>query len=138
MEVTAARILTEEIKSLERQIEMLRATAQDLVPIRDGLPKGQAQVSAVERIALKILALEENLRGLHEELDAVKIRLIEEICAAPLKEGERKVLMLRYVSCMRFRDICFELEKSNARIYQWHRAGLEKIKNYSTITVELE
>ena len=119
-------------------METLRATAQNLVPIRDGLPKGKATSSAVERLAVKILNLEENLRGLQEKLAAVKIRLIEEICAAPLKEMERRVLMMRYVNCMRFRDICFDLNKSDARIYQWHRAGLEKMRDYSTLTVALE
>lgn len=138
MEITAARDLREEIQTLERRIETLKTTAQNLVPIRDGLPKGKATSSAVERLTVKILDLEENLRGLREKLDAVKIRLIEEICAAPLKEMERRVLMMRYVNCMRFRDICFDLNKSDARIYQWHRAGLEKMLNYSTLTVALE
>ena len=138
MDINAARDLKEEIQSLERRIETLRTTAQNLVPIRDGLPKGKATSSAVERLTVKILDLEENLRGLQEKLDAVKIRLIEEICAAPMTEMERRVLMMRYVSCMRFRDICFELDKSDARVYQWHRAGLEKILNYSWLTVALE
>ena len=138
MEITAARDLREEIQTLERRMETLRATAQDLVPIRDGLPKGKVTSSAVERLAVKILNLEEYLRGLQEKLAAVKIHLIEEISAAPLKEMERRVLMMRYVNCMRFRDICFDLNKSDARIYQWHRAGLEKMRDYSTLTVALE
>ena len=138
MEITAARDLKEEIHSVERRIETLKTTAQNLVPIRDGLPKGKATSSAVERLAVKILKLEEYRQAKLKELDAVKIRLIEEICAAPLKEMERRVLMMRYVNCMRFRDICFDLNKSDARIYQWHRAGLEKMLNYSTLTVALE
>lgn len=138
MEITAARDLKEEIHSVERQMETLRATAQNLVPIRDGLPKGKATSSAVERLAVKILKLEEYRQAKLKELDAVKIRLIEEICAVPLKEMERRVLMMRYVNCMQFRDICFDLNKSDARIYQWHRAGLEKMRDYSTLTVALE
>ena len=82
MEINAARELREEIQSLERRIETLKATAQNLVPIRDGLPKGKATSSAVERLAVKILALEEDLRGLREKLDAVKVQLIEKISAA--------------------------------------------------------
>ena len=41
--------------------------------------------------------------------DAAKVALIDEICAVEMSANERKVLMLRYVACMNFRDICFEM-----------------------------
>lgn len=137
MEITAARTLTEEIKRLAEQIELVRQSAKNLVPVQDGMPKPPNKGSPIEKICYRMLELEEKRREKIKELDAVKVALIDAICAAPLKDGERKVLMLRYVCCMRFRDIQFDLEKSDARIYQWHRAGLEKMRNYSTLTVAL-
>ena len=132
MEIEIARLITEEIKRLEREEELLRHAAQNIVPERDGLPKGKSRSSPVERLTIKLLEIEERKRALMDELAAAKVALIEEICAGALSEMEKRVLILRYVGCMRFRDICFELNYSDARIYQWHRAGLEKLQlNYS-------
>ena len=142
MDINAARELTEEIARIAERIELVRQSAKNLVPWRDGLPKPPNKGSPIEKICYRMLALEEMRQEKLKELDAVKVSLIEAICAVPMKEMERRVLMMRYVDCMRFRDICFELDKSDARIYQWHRAGIEKFEklqyHYSSPTVALQ
>lgn len=130
MEINAARRLMEEIRALTNRIELVRQSAKQLVPWRDGMPKPPYKSgSALERIIYKMLELAEIRDEKKKELEAVKVELIDAICAVAMSEQERKVLMLRYVSCMNFRDICFEMDKSDARIYQWHRAGLKKLQS---------
>lgn len=129
MKIEAARRLTEEIRQLTNRIELVRQSAKNLVPWRDGMPKPPYKSgSALERIIYKMLELAEERDAKKKELEQVKAALIEKICAGVMNERERKVLLLRYVECMTFRDICFEMGYSDARIYQWHRACLDKLQ----------
>ena len=129
MEIDKARRLAEEIRALTNRIELVRQSAKNLVPWRDGMPKPPYKSgSALERIIYKMLELAEERDEKQKELEAAKVELIEGICAVAMSEPERRVLMLRYVNCMRFRDICFELKYSDARVYQLHRAGLKKLQ----------
>ena len=129
MDINVARRLTKEIKRLEAELATLQRAAQDLVPVRDGQPKGQSQTSTVEKLVERLVSKEMEIYDLRSHLDAVKVELINRICAVDMADYEKRVLLLRYVSCMNFRDICFELDYSDARIYQWHRAGLEKLQS---------
>lgn len=126
-ELNAARDLAEEIKACESDLATFRLSMTKLVPIRDGMPKAQSNESRVEELAVLIVEKERELNELKERLIDTAGKLAREISAAPLNSQERRVIFLRYVACEHFRDIAFEMDKSDARIYAIHATAVDKI-----------
>ena len=84
MEINAARRLMEEIRALTNRIEMVRQSAKQLVPWRDGMPKPPNKGSPIEKICYRMLELAEIRDEKKKELEAVKVELIEKICAVAM------------------------------------------------------
>ena len=126
-ELNIVRELKKQIRDLERHLQALRLSAENLVPILDGLPHPNSAKSRVEKIALMIIESERELENLRAQLDRASEELPARIHDEVSDVQERTLLLLRYVACMRFRDIAFQLERSEARVFQIHHDVLKKI-----------
>ena len=126
-ELNIVRELKKQIRDLERHLQALRLSAENLVPILDGLPHSNSAKSRVEKIALMIIESERELENLRAQLDRASEELPARIHDEVSDVQERTLLLLRYVACMRFRDIAFQLERSEARVFQIHHDVLKKI-----------
>lgn len=126
-ELNSVRELNKQIRRQEQHLQALRLSAENLVPILDGLPHSNEAKSRVEKIALMIIEDERELENLRAQLDRASEDLPARIHDEVTNVQERTVLLLRYVACMRFRDIAFQLERSEARVFQIHHDVLKKI-----------
>lgn len=122
-DLNRVRDLNKRIRDLERHLQALRISAANIVPILDGLPHSSEVKSRVERIAINIVEHERELAELREEFVNAALELQTAIEAAPLNLLEKTVLIMRYVACMNFRDIEFELETTDARVFYMHRTA---------------
>lgn len=121
------RELRSEINDLERKIELLRGALMNIVPLRNGMPQGHDLESRVERLTVQIAELEENLVELKKRREVARLNITAAICAANLSGKEASVISRRYVECMRFRNICFELNYSDCHVFRLHKAALKKM-----------
>ena len=126
-ELNEVRELRSEINDLERKIELMRGALMNIVPLRDGMPQGHDLDSRVEKTVVQIGTLEEELLELKKRRELAKIKITAAICAASLSDKEAAVIYRRYVKCMRFRDICFELNYSDAYVFYLHKHALRKL-----------
>lgn len=127
-ELNEVRELKKQIQVEERRLQALRAAAENLVPILDGMPHAKNRKSRVANIAALIIEEEQSLNKMRENVDNTSAELAEKIRNEPLTSREKEILILRYVACMNFRDIEFKLHLSDARIFYLHRSALRKIK----------
>ena len=127
-ELNEVRELQSEINDLERKIMLMRDALMNIVPLRNGMPQGHDLDSRVEKTVVKIGELEEELLELKKRRELAKIKITAAICAAGLSGKEAAVIYRRYVKCMRFRDICFELEYSDAHVFRLHNQALQKMR----------
>lgn len=79
----AVREMRMKLAAEERRLLCLKRAAQDLVPIRDGLPKSKNVTSRTERLALKIIECEHELADLREELAQAEEILTDVIARLP-------------------------------------------------------
>lgn len=124
-ELNSVRELNKQIRKLEQHLQALRLSAENLVPILDGLPHSNSAKSRVEKIVLMIIDDEREMENLRAQLDRASEELPARLLAEVSDVQARTVLFLRYVACMRFRDIAFQLEMSERRVFQIHRDALE-------------
>ena len=125
-ELNSVRELHSRIRDFEWYLKALRASAENIVPMIDGLPHATTIQSKVEKLALKIADAERELKALQRKFVNAAVELKSKINAAKLNRQEEAVLILRYVSCMNFQDIWQTLNTSDARIFYLHRTGLKK------------
>lgn len=131
-ELNSVRELKKKIRDLEWRLQALRAEADNIVPVLDGLPNPSDVKSRVEKLALKIVESDVELASLRERFINAALLLGNQIEDAPLNSQEKTVLSLRYVSCMNFQDIWLKLETNDAKIFYLHKVALKKIlKDYS-------
>lgn len=126
-ELNSVRDLNKQIRDLENHLATMRKRAEDITQTLDGMPHATTIQSKIENLALKIVEGGRELEILHQQIISATARLTEKICREVTDPQERTVVILRYVSCMHFRDIGFQLGKSDARIFQLHRDALSKI-----------
>ena len=126
-ELNEVRELQSEINDLEQKIMLVRDALKNIVPLRNGAPQGRDLNSRIEKLTVQIGVLEENLLELKKRKAVAAMKISAQICAAGLSRKETEVVYRRYVKCMRFRDICFELNYSNAHVFRLHGSALKKL-----------
>lgn len=126
-ELNRVRELSTRIKAVENHLAELHKHAEDIASNNDGMPRASTIQSKVESLALKIVESGKELESLHDQIIKATAQLTGDICRAVSDPQERTVVILRYISCLHFRDICAQLGKSDARVYQLHRAAVFKI-----------
>lgn len=127
MELGTVRALVAEIEEVKRQLETLREVTIH-IPQLTGMPKAKPTESVTEKTATAIVGMETELADLCNQLDAVVTPLAKEIIA---KVGgmRGRVLILRYVACMKFSEIADALKLSQARIYALHSEGVKQFNS---------
>lgn len=124
-ELNSVRELNKQIRRQEQHLQALRLSAENLVSILNGLPHSNEAKSRTEKFALMIIECERELENLRTQLDRASEDLPARIYVEVSDVQERTVLLLRYVACMRFSDIAFQLELSERRVFQIHRDALK-------------
>lgn len=128
-DLNAVRDLRNKIRDLTSHLQALRLSAQNIVPVIDGLPHSDSVKSRVEKLALKILEKERELSDLNKKFAISALDLEERINRADqLNQQEKTILLMRYVACMRFQDIWIELKTSDARTFHLHRSAVKKFQ----------
>ena len=126
-ELNDVREISRRIRDLEWRLQALRAAAENIAPVIDGLPHATQIKSRVEKLALNIADCENELINLREQFVNAALELGNKIDNAQLSSQEKTVLSLRYVFCMNFQDIWLKLEASDAKIFYLHRTAPTKI-----------
>ena len=126
-ELNEVRELRRELVNGEQKLRMLREQAARLTARLDGLPHAQATTSPLELLTVKIVDLERELDEMRAMMNLTAESLIYRLSLVPLTPREFSIVALRYVSCMNFRDIQFELRLSDATVFFHHRNALKKI-----------
>lgn len=130
-ELNAVRDLRNKIRDLTSHLQALRLSAQNIVPVIDGLPHSDSVKSRVEKLALKIIEHERELSDLSRQFAISALNLEERINRADqLNQQEKTILLMRYVACMRFQDIWIEMQISDNRAFYLHRTA---VKNFLKI-----
>ena len=126
LEINKARELSERIRGLEKKIESLRVSRNNIVPVLDGMPHASEVKSKVEKLALRIVEGERELDDLRTQFENEKTRIAFEIMAAIDEPLEQATLLLRYVSCLSFRDIARRLRCNLRQVFKIYYATSKK------------
>lgn len=130
-ELNVVRDLRKKIRDLTSHLQALRLSAQNIVPVIDGLPHSDSVKSRVEKLALKILEHERELSDLSRQFATSALDLTDRINRADqLNQQEKTILLMRYVACMNFQDIWLEMQISDNRAFYLHRTA---VKNFLKI-----
>lgn len=129
MNLYCVRELEQKILRLEEKITTLRETMSGVKPAQlTGLPKEKNFLSSrVEKVAQELIDGERELEELRAEQRVLGAELTIEILRHVHGRAAR-IMVMRYVLLNRFRDIAFELNLSDARIYYIHAETLKKLK----------
>lgn len=122
-ELEAALVLHRRLTRLENSLVDIRATggvkssSGNGTRTGDGKDMGQVAAELAEEIA--------ELRKKYEIEQEIIRREMEK---APLETDERKVLLLRYVKCMKWAEIYQLLGYSKSRTLYYHAKALKKVR----------
>lgn len=123
--LNSVRKLKVKIADLERHLQALRLSAENLVPILDGMPRATDIRSRVETISVKILTEEQNINDLREELVKAKVKLLRRILDEISDPLIQTLLVLRYVECLSFRKIAARMHYTLRQIFRLHENFLK-------------
>ena len=98
----------------------LLATAEDLVPITDNMPRPKDMKSRTERLAIKILEVGEELEKVREQIIRAETKLAEQIVAEVNNPALQKLAILRYVKCLSYKEISHSMKYTLRYIYILH------------------
>lgn len=98
----------------------LLATAEDLVPITDDMPRPKDMKSRTERLAIKILEVDDELDKVREKIIQAEINLTEQIISEVDNPVLQKLAILRYVKCLSYKDISHSMKYTLRYIYILH------------------
>ena len=126
-ELNGAREIKEKIRDVEKRIlPMLRADAENLVPIVDGLPHGTDIKSRVENIAVMIVEDERELSALNEKMTLARSELADKILREVDEPILQTLLVLRYVECLSFKETARRMHFTLRYIFKLHTKFLKE------------
>ncbi len=129
-ELYSIRNLNSVMRALEQRRAMLLSTAEDLVPIVDGMPRVREPTkSKVAELATKILTVDEALDTAREQIVRAKISLTKKILADVSDSALQKFAILRYVKCLSYKDTAHFMRYTLRHVY---RLQDRLLKNYVT------
>ena len=122
MELESVRNTVARIAALEKKLECLKAMT---LPQRelDGLPKGRGQSSMPERIAVRIVDTERELKAIRVSLDETKDKLGCAILDRVQEPFTATALFLRYVGCYTLERVADALQTSRKAVYRHIKRG---------------
>ena len=119
-ELNSVRELNKRIDKLERYLAELRLSAENIVPILDGLPKATVAKSRVEKIALRAVESGHELETLRAELIQAKSELADKIMAGMFEPAIQTLLMLRYVEGLSFNQTARRMRITLRHVFRLH------------------
>ena len=119
-ELNGARELRKKIRDLERHLQELRMSAENLVPILDGLPHSSEAKSRVEKIALMIVEDERKLTSLNVTILLAKSELADKILCEVNEPILQTLLVLRYVECLSFEKTARRMRITLRHVFRLH------------------
>ena len=124
-ELNIVRELKKQIRDLERHLQALRLSAENLVPILDGLPHSTEAKSRVEKLALMIVSDERELTFLNETLLIARAELLDKILREVDEPALQTLLVLRYVECFSFKETARRMRYGLRHIFKLHEKFLK-------------
>lgn len=119
-EINKARELCKRIRELERHVAALCLSRDNIVPVLDGMPHASNLKSKVEKLALQIVENQRALDCLRVELAQEKLHLASVIVAEVDDPTAQSLLLMRYVSCLPFREIARRMSYSLRHVFKLH------------------
>lgn len=98
----------------------LLAAAEDLVPIINDIPRPKDVKSRTERLAIKMLEIDEELDKVHEKIIKAEINLTEQIISEVNNPALQKLAILRYVKCLSYKEISHYMKYTLRYVYILH------------------
>ena len=125
-ELNRVRDLRQRIRDLERHLQALRLSVENLVPVIDGLPHSHEVSRRVEKLAVKIVDAEQELDQLREEMLRAKSELVNIITGKVEDPTLQTLLILRYVSCCTFKETARRMRFTLRYIFKLHEKILKE------------
>ena len=113
------------ISILEKELKLKRKEI-DMINITYGEIKSKIINSLAEEKALKIVELEEELKDLKAKRDKAIVE-VTEIINKLEDEIQRKLMELRYIDCMQWKEIASIMNYSDKHIFYVRNKALKKI-----------
>lgn len=126
-ELNGVRELNKKIRDIERHLQELRMSAENLVPILDGLPHSSEGKSRVEKIALMIVEDERELTALNEVQLLAKSELVDKILREVDEPATQTLLVLRYVECLSFKETARRMRITLRHLYRLHEKFFKNV-----------
>lgn len=124
-ELNSVRELKKRIHDIERHLQALRLSAENLVPILDGLPHSTEAKSRVEKIALLIVEYERELKTLHEQIISAKSELVDRILVEIEEPTLQTLAALRYVECLSYKETARRMMFTLRHVFRLHEKFLK-------------
>ncbi|MBQ3442229.1 MAG: hypothetical protein IJG33_03175 [Selenomonadaceae bacterium] len=125
-ELNSVRELKKRIHVLEKHLQALRLSAENIVPVLDGLPHSTEAKSRVEKIALMIVEDERELTALNEKILLAKSELVDKILCQVDEPTLQTLLILRYVECLSFKETARRMHFTLRHIFKLHEKILKE------------
>ena len=116
--------LTKELAGAEDRIILLRAQAERITAMLDGLPRGSLMRSKIEESVVKLVTAADDLENKRSELLSLQAELITDIAYLPALEST--VIRMKYLEGWSFRTIAATFKCSVGHIFKAHRRALKK------------
>lgn len=123
--LNSVRDLQKKIRNLERRVQELRISMDNIVPVLDGLPHSSEAKSRVERIALMIVDAERELEDLRGQLPKVQSTLAEVILREVDSPPLQSFLVLRYVEGLSLKETARRMRYTLRHVYRLHEKFLK-------------
>ena len=122
-ELEAALVLRRRLTRLENSLADIQATGGIKSSARNGTRTGDRK--DMGQVAAE---LDEEIAELRKEYEIEQEIIRREIKKAPLVKDERRVLLLRYVKCLKWAEIYQLLGYSKSRTLYYHAKAMEKVR----------
>lgn len=109
----------------KRRLQDLQVMAESTTAILDDLPRAKPQIYKVERITLLIVACQEKIDELTEQLMQAKFDLLNNLQSLNLNEMCERVLCYHYVACLKFGAVAKLMNITNDYARKLHTRGLK-------------
>lgn len=117
--------LKAQLEREKRRLQDLRVIAESTTAILDDMPHAKPQTFKTERITLLIVACQEKIETLTEQLIQAKTDLLCNLQSLNLNEMCERVLSYRYVACLTYGTTARLMNVTRDYVWKLHKRGLK-------------
>lgn len=122
------RVIRERIIELAEKKEQVEAIAEKMTQDFKMTPPGGSASNKVESCVIKMQELEKKLETEMRTLRIVQAEVYRTIVKAVASDNGKRVLIDRYVVCMRWKDIAAHHGKTKRWAYKWHEKAVKELE----------